>query len=219
MKVLIVEDNRILSDNIKSYLDFSEIESKQIFSWWEVVFELASNNYDVIILDIWLPDIIWLEVCKRVREKWLNIPILMLTARSTVQDKVSWLNVWADDYLTKPFDYEELLARLNSLVRRHLSVKSEKICLWDGIEINVSTKEVFYKWELVELSKLEFKLLTYLAKNKWNTITKEELLEKVWWEFDSFSNSRNVDVYVWYLRKKLWKDVVKTKRGVWYIIT
>lgn len=217
MKVLIVDDNKILNNNISKYLEINDIASKQVFSWEKVLHYLSLENFDAIILDIWLPDISWIEVCKRVRESWKSIPIIFLTARDSINDKVKWLNIWADDYLTKPFDYEELIARLNSLVRRDYSQKSENIKIWE-LEINTNNNLVLYKNIEIKLSKLEYDLLLYLSHNKWKIVSKEELIEKVWWEYDAFSNSRTVDVYIWYLRKKITKGLVKTKRWIWYII-
>lgn len=215
--ILIVEDNEILSNNINKYLDLEWINSKQLFSWEKVVFELVSNDYDAIILDIWLPDINWLELCENIREKWINIPILMLTARSETKDKIAGFESWTDDYLTKPFDYDELLMRLKALIRRNMSVKSEHIKLWD-IEINLDEKIINKKEKNIKLSKTEFELFTLLVQNKWKVLSKEEIFKKVWWDYDPFTSSRKVDVYIGYLRKKLWEKVIETKRGEWYII-
>ena len=217
MKVLIVEDNKILSNNIRDYLKLEDISSKQLFEWKSVALELLSENYDIIILDIGLPDVSGIDVCKNLRESWNITPILMLTARSETKDKISWLKSWADDYLTKPFDYEELLVRLHTLIRRNQSVKSEHISVWN-LSIQCDTKTVIQDGEKKDLSTTEFDLLCYLSKNKWKIISKEELLEKVWWEYDAFSASRTLDVYVGYLRKKLGKDVIETKRWLGYII-
>lgn len=217
MKVLIVEDNKILSNNIRDYLALEDITSHQLFEWKSVALELLSENYDVIILDIWLPDITGIEVCESLRKSGNITPILMLTARSETSDKIKGLKSWADDYLTKPFDYEELLVRLRTLIRRNQSVKSEQITI-DNISIDCETKTVTQKWKKKDLSTTEFDLLCYLARHKGKIISKEELLEQVWWEYDAFSNSRTLDVYVWYLRKKLWKQVIETKRWLGYII-
>jgi DNA-binding response OmpR family regulator len=217
LKILIIEDNKILSDNIATYLKLEWIKSKQLFDWEKVLFELVSNNYDLIILDIWLWKISWLEVCKKIRDIWKNIPVLMLTARTTLDDKKAWFNSWADDYLTKPFDYEELLLRINALIRRNFTIKSDNIKLWN-LEVYVDTKKVFKKSKELHLSNLEYELLLYLVHNKTKVVSKKELLEKVWWEYDDFSVSRTVDVYVWYLRKKIWKDIIDTVRWIWYII-
>ena len=217
LKILIVEDNEILSNNISKYLELEWIKSKQLFSWDKVTFELVSNDYDLVILDLWLWEVDWLEVCQKIRDIWKNIPILILTARNTMKDKKSGFNKWADDYLTKPFDYEELILRINALVRRNFTVKSDNIVLWD-IEIEVDNKKVMLSGENIHLSQLEYELFLYLIRNKTKVISKKELLEKVWWEYDDFSMSRTVDVYIWYLRKKLWKDIVETVRWQWYVI-
>lgn len=218
LDILIVEDNKILSDNISKYLELEWIKSNQLFDWNKVSLELVSNNYDLILLDIWLWKINWLDICKKIRDMWNNIPILILTARTTLNDKKVWFNNWADDYLTKPFDYEELLLRINALVRRNFTIKSENIVIWD-IEISLDLKKVTKKWIDVHLSQLEYELFVYLVHNKWKIISKQKLLEKVWWEYDDFSQSRTVDVYVWYLRKKLWKNIIDTVRWEWYLIS
>ena len=166
MKILIVEDNELLSNNIVTYLKLKKIETKQLFSWSGVNYELVSNNYDVVILDIWLPEIDWIEVCKQIRNSGKNIPILMLTARNKIADKMSWFNAWADDYLTKPFEYEELLMRINALVRRDYTVKSENIKLRENIEINQNIKKIKKDWKEIHLSHLETDLLIYLIHNK-----------------------------------------------------
>jgi len=217
MKILIVEDNEILSRNIADYLKLEWIQSKQVYIWKNINYELSMDNYDLIILDLWLPDISWLEVCENVRNSNHNLPILMLTARTTIQDKLAWFDSWADDYLTKPFDYEELLMRIKALTKRNFKVKNILIELWN-ISVNLKEKEVRVDWNPIHLSKLEIELLIYLIHNKWTTVSKEQLLEKVWWEYDAFSMTRTVDVYIWYLRKKLWKELIKTIRWEWYKI-
>lgn len=217
LKVLIVEDNEILSNNVAKYLELESIWSKQLFSWEKVTFELVSNDYDLVLLDLGLWDIDGIDVIEKIRSMWKDIPILVLTSRNTISDKKMWFKMWADDYLTKPFDYEELVLRIKALVRRNFTVKSEIINL-NNIEIDSENKKVFVSWDEVHLSKLEFELLLYLVHSKTKVISKKQLLEKVWWENDDFSMTRIVDVYVWYLRKKLGKDIIETIRGEWYVI-
>jgi DNA-binding response OmpR family regulator len=180
------------------------------------------NSYDLVILDLWLPDIDWVDLCKNIRNSWKNIPILILTARNTIKDKIGWLQWWADDYLTKPFDYWELLVRIHVLLRREYNVKSDDIVINidtdNKIAINNKLKEVLLNNKHIHLSNTEYELLIYLVQHKWNIISKEILLEKVWWEYDDFNQTRTVDVYVWYLRKKLWKNIIETVRWQWYII-
>jgi len=222
MKILIVEDNKVLSNNIATYLKLENIETKQLFIGNEVNYELTMNSYDLVILDLWLPDIDWVDLCKNIRNSWKNIPILILTARNTIKDKIGWLQWWADDYLTKPFDYWELLVRIHVLLRREYNVKSDDIVINidtdNKIAINNKLKEVLLNNKHIHLSNTEYELLIYLVQHKWNIISKEILLEKVWWEYDDFNQTRTVDVYVWYLRKKLWKNIIETVRWQWYII-
>lgn len=217
MKILIVEDNKILSNNIAKYLELESIKSKQLFSWVWVNLELKTNSYDLVIMDLWLGEDDWIDIINKIRNSSLNIPILILTARDTIKDKISWFNSGADDYLTKPFDYEELLLRINALVRRNFTTKNEVLEFWN-IKIDRNTKTVSINLKEIHLSKLEYDLLNYLINYKWKVISKKELLEKVWWEYDDFYPSRTVDIYVWYLRKKLWKQFIETIRWEWYII-
>lgn len=217
MKILIVEDNLILSNNIKKYLEIKNIDSKQNFDGKNISSELNNDNYDLIIMDLWLWEVDWIDVYQNLRKSWKNIPILILTARDTIKDKIAWFNSWADDYLVKPFVYEELLLRIEALVRRNFSLKWQEISS-DWLEINKNTKEVFYNSNKIHLSKIEYDLLIYLLNYKGKIVSKKELLEKVWWEYDDFFPSRTVDIYVWYLRKKLNKDLIETIRWEWYLI-
>lgn len=217
MKVLIIEDNQILSKNISKYLELEWINSTKSLNWKDWLYNWLTQEYDCIILDLNLWDINWIEICKKLREKWKNTPILILSAKNTLEDKIKWLNIWADDYLTKPFEYEELLARLNSLVRRNDSQKSNIIIIWD-IKIDSNFKRVFIKEKEIKLTSMEYNLLEYLSKHKWQVISKEVLLEKVWWSLDFYELSRTVDVYISYLRKKINKDFIKTRKWIWYII-
>ena len=219
MKVLIIEDNEILSRNLVRFLSLKDIHSDVSFDWKNWLYKASINFYDVIILDINLPEKNWLELCKEFREKWKETPIIMLTSRSTKTDIIEWLNLWADDYLPKPFDYEELLARINTLARRNFKNKSNtKILVW---EYMIDLEEIqVYKWEeKIKLSNLEFNLFKYLSQNKSRVVSRQDIYEHVWWEFEwDFMFSKTVDVYIWYLRKKLWKKITETKKGFWYII-
>ena len=220
MKVLLVEDNEILSRNIVRYLSLKEIKTEVSFDGADWLYKASVNFYDVVILDINLPSKDGLEICKELREKGKETPILMLTSRWTKSDIGSGLNSWADDYLPKPFDYEELLARIYSLSRRNLKNKSNtKITVWEYM-IDLEKKEVINSsLEKIKLSTLEFNLFKYLSQNKWKTVNRQDIYENVWWEFDGdFMFSKTVDVYIWYLRKKLGKKIIETKKGFWYII-
>ncbi len=219
MKILIIEDNDILRNNIKTYLELNWFDCLDHPEYEMAIYKTVEFEPDLIILDLWLwsEDWDWLDICRNLRMKGYSTPILILTARTLTKQKVAWLDSWADDYMVKPFDYEEMLARINALIRRNQNNKWEKIII-DDLVIDTNKKSVELNKKEIELTKIEFWLLLYLARNKWKVISKDELLEKVWWDYDKFEKSRAVDIYVWYLRKKLWSEIIETKRWLWYII-
>lgn len=218
MRVLIVEDHEILSRNLQTFLKIKNIDSLIESDGKQALYEASINNYDLIILDINLPEINGDDICIQLREKWVNTPILMLTSRSSKQDMITGLDIWADDYMVKPFDYDELYARLKTLTRRNLVNKSTTHLYFKEYDIHVDERIVTKNQEEIKLSKLEFDLLLYFVQNKWQTLSKKELYEKVWGEYDEFSMGKTVDVYIWYLRKKFWKDTIETKKWIWYLI-
>lgn len=219
MKILAVEDNQILARNLVRFLALKDISCDLSIDGEDWLLKASLNFYDVIVLDINLPKISGLEILEKLREKWKNTPIIMLTSNSQKSDIVDWLSLWADDYLTKPFDYEELFARINSLARRNLKNKSTKnIVIWD-VEINLELRKVKISDEEIKFSKTEFDLLKYLSQNKWKICNRREIYERVWWEFDwDFMFSKTVDVYIGYLRKKINREFIETIKWVWYLI-
>lgn len=219
MRVLVIEDNEILSRNIVRYLSSREIFAEASMDWKEWLQKAATKYYDVIILDINLPWMDWLEVCKQIREREKDTAIIMLTSMWTNDDVVTGLNAWADDYLVKPFDYGILIARMNALTRRKLSNKCNTLIkIWD-IELDIRQLEVRKKWEIIKLSKLEYDLFKFLIQNRWVALSRHEIYEKVWGEFDGdFMFSKTIDVYIGYLRKKLGKELIETKKWFWFLI-
>lgn len=219
MRVLVIEDNVILSRNLIRYLANKDIFSDLSLDWKDWLKKALNKYYDVIILDINLPEMNWLEVCKRLREREKDVAIIMLTSMWTNDNIVTGLDSWADDYLVKPFEYGELIARMNAVTRRKLKNKSTTVInIWD-IELDLEKIEVRKNDEQIKLSKQEFNLFKYLAQNKWKALSRNEIYEKVWWEFTwDFMFSKTIDVYIWYLRKKLWKDVIETKKGFGFMI-
>lgn len=219
MRVLVIEDNEILSRNLVKYLISRDIFAEVSLNWEDWLRKAILNYYDVIILDINLPWINWLEVCEKIRNKAKDVSIIMLTSMWTSDDIVKWLDSWADDYLVKPFEYSELLARINAITRRKNVNKSNTIIKIKNIEIDLQKLEVRQNWDLVKLSTLEYDLFKYLLQNRWVALSRQQIYEKVWWEFDvDFMFSKTIDVYVWYLRKKLWKDLIETKKWFWFLI-
>lgn len=181
------------------------------------------ENVDLIILDIMLPGLSGIEVCRRVRLE-SNVPIIMLTAKDDVTDKVAGLDMGADDYMTKPFAIEELLARirvaLNRVRNMTKDVKSDILQIGD-LKLNLASRSAYYKDDELVLTKKEFELLECLMKNKNIALTREQLLNKVW-DYEYFGDTNVVDVYIRYLRQKIDEkygvQLISTVRGVGYII-
>lgn len=177
---------------------------------------------DAIVLDLQLPDIDGLEICRRIRRSGDSTPILMLTARDAVNDRVAGLDVGADDYLVKPFDLAELLARLRALLRRHNLVEGDGAVLrFEDLSLNPQTREVHRGARSVELTKIEFDLLELFLHHPRQVLTRDQILDLVWgYNFDSGTNS--LAVYIGYLRRKLEEDneprLIQTVRGVGYAL-
>ncbi|EKD30159.1 MAG: two component transcriptional regulator, winged helix family [uncultured bacterium (gcode 4)] len=217
MKILIIEDNRILARNIREYLTLKSFQAEVAFDGIIGKERAIGEHFDVIILDINLPGKDGLTLCRELREEGNNTPVLFLTSRNTPKDVVTGLNIGADDYLGKPFDFEELISRIKALGRRNISNKTTIIHISD-LEIDTTKRLVTRNFEIIELSTKEFDLLQYLAQNRGIPVDRQELLEKVWGEFDAYMFSRTVDVHISTLRKKLGKDIVETRKGFGYVV-
>jgi DNA-binding response OmpR family regulator len=186
-------------------------------------FDLASSDtYDLIVLDVMLPGMDGFEICGQLREDEVHTPVLMLTARDAVQDRVAGLNVGADDYLVKPFAMEEFLARVNALLRRreHSMVMSSELRVGDLV-LDLVRHEVRRAERMIELTAKEFALLEYLMRNPGQVLTRTQITDRVWrYDLDALSNV--VDTYIHYLRDKIDRgfahSLIKTVRGVGYKI-
>lgn len=219
-RILIVEDDKKISRFLELELTHENYLVDFAFNGKEALEKIESKDFDLILLDIMIPRINGFEICKRVRT-FSNIPIIMVTAKDEISDKVIGLDLGADDYLTKPFVIEELLARIRVALRKNNSNDSKRIYNLEGLTLNLNTYEVTIEGELVYLSKKEFDLLEYLIKNQNIVLTREKILDNVW-GFDYFGNENIVDVYIRYLRNKIDKpfnkNYIKTVRGVGYTI-
>lgn len=215
MKVLIVEDTQELATGLARYLSLKDIQAEVSFDGKEGLYKAATKYYDAIILDINLPEKDGLTVCRELREKEKNVPIIMLTSRSSNDDVITGLDAGADDYLVKPFDYEVLVARLHALTRRELKNKSTQSVTIGKYSLDLEKMQVMLWEEEIHLSQLEFNLLKYFAQNKGKAIDRQELYEKVWGEFDGdFMFSKTVDVYIGYLRKTR-KRYCRNQKMIW----
>ncbi|MCX7769531.1 MAG: response regulator transcription factor [Proteobacteria bacterium] len=221
MKILLVEDERKVANLIKKGFE-EEGLMVDIAEDGEIALEkVSADGYDLIILDIMLPGKDGIEVLKEIRARGIMKPIMMLTAKDSTTDKVLGLDAGADDYITKPFVFEELLARVRALLRRgHAIEKAQPIQIHDLI-IDPVTRKVTRAGKEIELTTKEYGLLEYMARNKNRILTRTMIAENVWdYQFDSLTNI--IDVYINYLRKKIDKDhqkkLIHTVRGVGYMI-
>lgn len=221
-KILIIEDEEKISRFIELELTHEGYEVAKCFNGREGLQLSEHGDFDLILLDVMLPELSGLEVLRRLR-KSSSIPVIMLTARDAVMDKVSGLDAGADDYITKPFAIEELLARIRvALKKRSTPTLKENDLLYFGkLKMDLSRYEVIYDTEKIELTHREFELLKILLENKNIVLSRDTLLEKVC-GYDYFGETNVIDVYVRYIRGKIderfGQKVIQTVRGVGYVI-
>lgn len=218
MKILVVEDEIELAKLIKKGLEESGFIVEISNDGEEGLYMATEFEYDAVVLDINLPKVSGLKILETIRNKNILQPVLMLTAMGEVSDKIKGLNLGADDYIAKPFDFDELIARLYAIIRRSKGKPSPIISI-DDLEININSKTVKRNNSEIKLSSREFNLLEYLALNSGRVISRIEIAEHLY-DFDTDSNI--IDVYINYLRNKVdkgfKKDLIKTVRGAGYIL-
>ena len=179
-----------------------------------------ADDIDLVLLDVMLPQMSGLEVVRRLKEERPLLPVLMVTARGDRYDKVSGLDLGADDYITKPFEIEEVLARIRAFLRMRQLVRqdhSEQVLTYETLTVDVNRHEVYCDGKKVELTRREFDLLVFFLENPERVLTRDQLVEHVW-GFDYYGDTNVVDVYVRYVRKKLTGSWIQTVRGVGYIL-
>ena len=218
-KILIVEDDLGISNSLKLYLENSGFEISLHNTWERAVKKIIEWDYSIIILDINLPVVDGIEICKKVRVK-SAIPIIMLTARTSEMDKIKGLEIWADDYVEKPFSPRELLARINGILKRSAysidKKEQDSIFIIENIEICKDKRLVKSDWEIIDLTKNEFDLLLKIIDEDWNVISRETLMSEVMW-YDNYVHDRTLDTHIKNLRKKINnKDLILTVRGEGY---
>lgn len=220
MRILVAEDekdmNRLISKRLKAenYSVDSCYNGKEVFEY------LACAEYDGIILDIMMPVMDGIQVLKKLRAAGNQIPILLLTAKDSIQDRVMGLDAGADDYLVKPFAFEELLARVRVMLRKPAAIKSTTYTVGD-LEVHVDTRKVFRQGKEITLSSKEYALLRYMAQNAGIVLSREKLEQHIW-NYDFSGGSNVIDVYIRYLRKKIDegfdKKLIHTVRGAGYVL-
>lgn len=216
MKLLIVEDEHKIANSLKKGFEQESFICDTAYDG-ESGYDLASSEeYDLIVLDIMLPKKNGISILRDLRRAGIHTPILILTAKGEIDNKLEGFNSGADDYLVKPFSFEELVARVKALSRRPNKIKSEIVKIKD-LELDTKNQEVKKGGNLIQLSKKEYQLLEYLIKNKGKIVSKDNIISHVWnYEAEILPNT--VEVFVKYLRNKIGNNVIKTIRGFGYKI-
>jgi two-component system OmpR family response regulator len=220
-RVLVVDDERNIADVVAIALRYNDYEVETAADGGAALAAVESFRPDLVVLDVMLPDLDGFEVAKRLRERADDTPILFLTAKDTTEDKVRGLTLGGDDYVTKPFSVEELLARIATVLRRFgRAGGADGVLRFADLELDDETREVFRGKAAIELTDTEFRLLRYLMKNPRRVLTRAQILDHVW-EYDFAGDARVLETYVSYLRKKLEAHgprLIHTVRGVGYAL-
>ena len=220
MRLLVVEDEKKLNELITKKLKKEYYGVDSCFDGEEAIRYVEGTEYDAVILDIMLPKLDGFEVIKRIRTKKNKVPILLLTARDNIDDKVKGLDYGADDYLVKPFIFEELMARIRVLLRRN-SGNADNVVTIANLKVDLDAKTVFRDDLLIKLSGREYSILEYLIRNKGKILSRERIEDHIW-NYDYEGGTNVIDVYIRYLRKKIDDNytpkLIHTIRGLGYVL-
>ena len=220
MKILVVEDERDLNRIITKHLKKNNYSVDSCFDGQEALDFISYSEYDLIITDIMMPNVDGYEFIDKLRENKNNTPVIMLTAKDTLEDKIVGLDSGADDYIVKPFEFDELLARIRVLMRRNYGLATNIIQI-EEVTLDLAKKQVAKSGEIIDLTGQEYEVLAYLMKNKGSILSRDQILNHVWdYEYEGASNI--VDVIIKNIRKKLDRGegntIIYTKRGLGYFV-
>lgn len=220
MRILIAEDEKSLNRIIAKQLKASGYSVDCCFNGEEAYDLISMTEYDAAVFDVMMPKIDGFSLLKKIRNEGNNLPVLFLTARDSIEDRVEGLDIGADDYLVKPFAFEELLARIRVLIRKNSVSKSNVITVAD-LTVDISSKKVTRNGRDISLSAKEYELLQYLAVNNGIVLSREKIEDHIW-NYDYEGGTNVVDVYIRYLRKKIDDDydkkLIHTVRGMGYVL-
>jgi two-component system OmpR family response regulator len=217
-KLLVVDDEQFLREAVAASLRFLGFDVTAAETGAETLRLARASQFDLVVLDVMLPDTDGFEIVRRLRQDGCQVPVIFLTARDTQADKVTGLTIGGDDYITKPFGLEELAARVRTVLRRTRGAAAGPVLTFADLELNQDTYEVRRAGHLVEMSPTEFRLLRYLMLNPGRVLTRAQLLDHVW-DYDFGGSSAVVSTYIAYLRRKLAEhglDLIHTQRGIGY---
>lgn len=211
--ILLVEDNQTIGQNIQKYLELEGYSVLWVQNWAYANEVVKHQEFDLVLLDLMLPGTDGLVIAKTIKEHQEQTRILMMTAKGQLEDKLEGFEVWADDYLVKPFDLEELVARIEALLRRSVQkdVVSYGVLTLDNLQ-----KKIFKGWEEIKLSLKEFQILELLIRNKGMALSRLDIIEEIWGWDAGFEEDGKLDVYLSTIRRKIWKDMIETIKGYGY---
>ena len=211
--ILLVEDNQTIGQNIQKYLELEGYSVLWVQNWSYANEVVKHQEFDLVLLDLMLPGTDGLVVAKTIKQHQQQTRILMMTAKGQLEDKLEGFEVWADDYLVKPFDLEELVARIEALLRRSVQkdVVSYGVLTLDNLQ-----KKIFKSWEEIKLSLKEFQILELLIRNKGMALSRLDIIEEVRGWDAGFEEDGKLDVYLSTIRRKIWKEMIETIKGYWY---
>lgn len=220
MKILIIDDNITITENISLYLRNKWYDARVANNGEKAFDMITRETYDFLIVDRMMPEIDGLSLIRMLQARLIQIPFLFLTALSKQTDKIEWLSLWADDYLVKPFDLEELTLRIENIMRRNGKILAPSSTIILGsLEIDMEAQLVKKSWHRVDLSPKEYQLLHIFLKNRGKIQTRDFLYEAVWWDYDVAEKILDtINVHIAHLRKKLSPDLIRTVKLVGYII-
>ena len=211
--ILLVEDNQTIGQNIQKYLELEGYSVLWVQNWSYANEVVKHQEFDLVLLDLMLPGTDGLVIAKTIKQHQEQTRILMMTAKGQLEDKLEGFEVWADDYLVKPFDLEELVARIEALLRRSVQkdVVSYGVLTLDNLQ-----KKIFKGWEEIKLSLKEFQILELLIRNKGMALSRLDIIEEIWGWDAGFEEDGKLDVYLSTIRRKIWKEMIETIKGYGY---
>lgn len=220
-RLLVVDDEPNIRDLLATSLKFAGFDVVTAANGNEAIRQTVETNPDLIVLDVMMPDMDGFTVLRRIRSSGSDVPVLFLTARDDVDDRIRGLTTGGDDYVTKPFSLEEVVARIRAVLRRTKGEDDDAVMRYADLEIDENTYEVRRGGTLVDLSPTEFKLLRYLVMNAERVVSKAQILDHVW-EYDFMGDANIVESYISYLRRKIdtagYAPLIQTRRGVGYML-
>lgn len=218
MKILVVEDDRVLNKSIVKLLKTQQYSVDMAFDGEEALDYIMMAQYDVLLIDVMMPKMNGFDLVKELRRRGVKTPVLLLTARDSLEDKIQGLDLGADDYVVKPFEFDELLARIRALLRRDNRQHLTSTIKLGELVVDLNNKQLFKQGVMLDLTAKEYQIFEYLVRNSGRVLSREQIREHVW-GFDYLGESNIIDVLVKNLRKKIGDStLIETRRGVGYLV-